>query len=139
MNHRRLKLELKDYACIAFKNDEEFFSSKQRGIAPLVKLCNANPSHDELHAADKVIGKAAALLCALSGIKVLYAKVVSQAALDVLATYDIDVRYDIKVPYIKNRAGDGKCPMEKLASGTEDPSEMLLRAQDFLKSMNNKV
>ena len=136
MNHNQLKLELKDYACISFRNDELYFSSNQRGIAPLVALCEKNANKDELHVADKVIGKAAALLCVRCSVKVLYAKVVSEAALAVLTAHDIDVSYGRVVPFIKNREGDGKCPMEKLATGTSDPSEMLLRAVAFLKSMS---
>ena len=136
MNHNRLKQELKDFALVAFKQDEFYYSSKQRGIAPLVALCEKSVRKDDLYLADKVIGKAAALLCVHCGVKVLYAKVISEAALAVLQQYDIDTEYDKLVPYIRNREGDGKCPMEKLAHGISDPGEMLLRAQNFLIELN---
>jgi hypothetical protein len=137
LNHKRLKQELKDFALVAFKQDEFYYSSKQRGIAPLVALCEMKMSKDELYLADKVIGKAAALLCVKCGVTVLYAKVVSGAALDVLQQYDIDVAYDTLVPYIRNRERNGKCPMEKLAHGVTEPEQMLVRAQGFLKSMTS--
>ena len=137
MNHNQLKQELKDFALVAFKNDKLYYSSGQRGIAPLVALCEKNVQKDDLHIADKVIGKAAALLCAHCGVKVLFAKVISKAALEVLQQYNIDTEYDKLVPYIRNREGNGKCPMEKLAHCVSDPGEMLLRAQNFLKSLNN--
>ncbi|MBT3318758.1 MAG: DUF1893 domain-containing protein [Clostridia bacterium] len=137
MNRNQLKRELRDYALVVFKNDDLFFFSTQRGIAPLVELCDMNNGGNELFLADKVIGKAAALLCAHCGVKVLYANVISEAALAVLQQYGIDAEYEIKVPFIKNREGNDKCPMEKLAHDVSDPGEMLLRAQNFLKSLNN--
>lgn len=136
MNHKRLKQELADFALVAYRREELFFSSKQRGIAPLVALCEKNIDMDELCAADKVIGKAAALLCVQCNVKTLYAKVISEAALSVLEKNNIDVSYETKVPYIKNREGDGKCPMELLAKGVDKPSVMLKRAQNFLEKLN---
>lgn len=134
MNLNRLKQELKDFALVAFMQGELFFSSKQRGIAPLVALCEKNMNNEELYLADKVIGKAAALLCVQCNAKMLYAKVISQAALRVLEKHSIDVSYDTLVPYIKNREGNGRCPMELLSGGVDKPGEMLLRAQNFLKT-----
>lgn len=135
MNLNRLKQELADFALVAFKQDELFFSSKQRGIAPLVSLCEKNTDRSELYVADKVIGKAAALLCVQCNAKMLYAKVISEAALSVLDKYKIDAAYDTLVPFIKNKEGDNKCPMEKLASGVDEPIKMLRRAKNFLETL----
>ena len=135
MNLNLLEQELKDFALVAYRRDERLFSSKQRGIAPLVALCEKNIDHDELYLADKVIGKAAALLCVHCNAKMLYAKVISQAGLSVLQDHGIEAKYDKLVPFIKNRERDGKCPMELLSDGVDKPSDMLKRAQNFLETM----
>jgi hypothetical protein len=136
LNHKQLKHALKGYSLVAFKQDEFFFSSLQRGITPLVALCEKNAARDELSLADKVIGKAAALLCVRCGVKTLYAKVLSEEALAVLEASDINTEYEELVPYIENRSGDGKCPMESLAQGVQSPEQMLARVQQFLKELN---
>ena len=132
MNHEQLKLMLGDYACIAYTDHGLVFTSKERGIAPLVELCELNKAKQELFAADKVIGKAAALLCIYCNIKMLYARVISKPALEVLEDNGIDTNYDKLVPYIKNRTGNGKCPMEKLAKGVDDPEMMFKKAKEFV-------
>lgn len=135
MNHDQLKRSLGEYACIAYNSQGLVFTSKLRGVAPLAELCELNTENEELYVADKVVGKAAALLCAYCNVKMLYAAVISEAALEVLASYAIDVSYTALVPYIKNRSGDGKCPMEQLSSDTDSPEEMYRRVKEFLENL----
>ena len=136
MNHEQLKQNLSDFACIAYKKEVLVYSSKMRGIAPLVELCDINKENDELFVADKVIGKAAALLCIKCNVRMLFAKVISDAAIKILHDYGVDTRFDERVAFIENRTGTGKCPMEALAADTVSPDEMLKRAKDFLRSVN---
>lgn len=137
MNHEQLKTMLGDYACIAYTDHGLVFTSKERGIAPLVELCELNTVKEGLFIADKVIGKAAALLCVYCNIKMLYARVASKAAIEVLEDNGVDTNYDKLVPYIKNRTGKGKCPMEKLAKDVDSPEEMFNKAKDFLEKNKN--
>ncbi len=134
MDHERLKQNLNDYSCIAYTKEGLVFTSKQRGIAPLVELCDMNTGHDELFVADKIIGKAGALLCVKCCVKVLFAKVASQAALKVLSEYGVDAICEEKVAYIMDRTGKEKCPMEVLAADTQSPNEMYMRVKEFLQN-----
>lgn len=99
-------------------------TSAQRGIAPIMNLLQKDvKSLQGAFVADRIIGKAAALLLIKSGITKLYAGVISRHALDVLEESDIEVEYKDYVPYIINRKGDGMCPMEECVLHTNDAQE----------------
>ena len=73
--------------------------------------------------ADKVIGKAAALLMALGEIKEVHTLIISEPALQVFENHKIKFFFDKKVDRIVNRTGDGLCPMESLCLDIDDPQE----------------
>ena len=88
------------------------YTDKARGVAPLLSLLEGGVSLANGVAADRVVGRAAAYLYCLLGARELYAGVVSTGALEVLAAGGIAVSFGEAVPAIKNRKGDGFCPME---------------------------
>lgn len=107
---------------LVVKNDDRLFSSHERGVKPLLSLLASEP--DMLHdacLADKVIGKAAALLMVKGGVKEVFGVVVSEPALRVFRRYDVVCHHDTLVERISNRSGDGLCPMESLCLDVDDP------------------
>ena len=93
-------------------NEDVIITDKRRGVRPLLDLLDSKADFNGFSAADKVVGKAAAHLYCLLKVKNLYANVISAPALAVLQKADIYVEYATLVPAIKNRSGDGFCPME---------------------------
>lgn len=85
--------------------------------------------------ADKIVGKAAAYLFVLLGVKSIYAEVVSESAVPVLEKYKIEYKYNILTKYILNRRGDDMCPMEKAVKNATSPKE----AFDCLFKELNKI
>ena len=83
-------------------------------------------------AADKVVGKAAAILYVLLKVEAVYAPVMSEGAISVLAENGISAFYDKKVSRIINRTGDGLCPMEQAVSDVTDPEEGLKKIRERL-------
>ncbi len=128
-------LKEKSYACVVVRDGDVVFSSEKRGIAPLVEFNEFSDSRGGFSLADKVIGKAAALLCIYSGVGHVYANVISTPAVNALVKNNIDVSYDSEVPSIKNRAGDGLCPMEKLSEGVGEPAVMFDKVVRWLESI----
>lgn len=108
------------YTCVLCK-DNTVYTSTQRGVKPLMNLLGKNLSG--FSAADKVVGKATALLYCLLGIRALHANVISESALAVLQSNGIPTDYAELVPYIVNRAKDGKCPMELATQNISDPKD----------------
>ncbi len=99
--------------------------STRRGVAPLVAYTQTKRDYSSFVAADKVTGKAAAFLYVLLGIKFLYTGILSEPALTVLKENGIQVYFDELVPLIKNRQGDGLCPMEQSVLEIENASDAL--------------
>ena len=108
------------YTCVLVGGGREVVG-RERGILPLLKWIEEKSDFRGFAAADKIVGKAAALLYALMGIEALYAEVLSEGAEDVLRRFRILTEYEKIVPAIINRKGDGICPMEEAVKETEDP------------------
>lgn len=105
----------------------------QRGVAPLIHFLSEDIYFKDAYAADKVIGKAAALLLVLAGIKGEYAPVMSESGLYILSYYGILASCDTCVPTILNRAGTGPCPMEEAVDAIKDPTHALGLLQHFIE------
>ncbi|MGM9871926.1 MAG: DUF1893 domain-containing protein [Muribaculaceae bacterium] len=109
-----------------------------RGVSDLYRLLTTEPSALQgACIADKVVGKGAAALMILGGISALWADVISQAAVDLLADSGIDVQYGRKVPHIINRQGTGMCPVEQLCADCVTADECLPLISSFLQNINN--
>ena len=95
----------------------------RRGVAPLLALLDAGTDVTGFAAADKVVGKAAAFLYLRLGVAAVHAGVISTPAYDLLTAHGVETTYDTLVPAIRNRAGDGYCPMETVTLPLTDPVE----------------
>lgn len=102
-------------------NGEQIYTSTQRGVAPLLAWLEEGVDLQGFSAADKVVGKAAALLYCLLGVKAVYAPVMSKAALEVLTAHNITALCDQQPDGIVNRRKDGPCPMEAATKDISDP------------------
>ncbi|MBR6233205.1 MAG: DUF1893 domain-containing protein [Erysipelotrichaceae bacterium] len=117
-----LKQELveKDYSIIASNG----YSSYDSGIKPvIVPMCQNIAFFKDCCVADKLIGKASAMLLVLSGVKNVYTPVLSKAGREVFDKYGVAYEYDTLAEYIVNRKGDGMCPMEMTVKDIDDPKE----------------
>ena len=120
------------YTCVLCRGDN-LHTSQHRGVRPLLDLLEADVAG--FCAADKVVGKATAFLYCLLKVKAVHAQVISQAALQVLQEGGIAVTWDDQVDYIKNRAGDGRCPMEQATENVHNPQDALVAIQKKLKEL----
>lgn len=105
--------------------------SEKKGIAPMMGFIEEGVDLHGYSVADLVVGKAAALLFARSGIKSVFAKTLSESGKAILIKYGIPFEYETLTEKIINRAGTDICPMEKAVGNTEDSEEgyALLRRQ----------
>ncbi len=113
-----------DSTCVLCKGETTHISRKS-GISPMLDWITGGMELNGFSAADKIVGKAAAMLFDLAGIREIHAQVLSQSALDYLNAKNIAVSYDALTPYIINRRGDGICPMEEVTAAICDPQEAL--------------
>ncbi len=71
--------------------------------------------------ADKVVGKAVALIAVHAGIAKIYTPLGSQAAQNVLREYGVLFETERLVPLIRNKRNDGACPLEQLTMPLNEP------------------
>lgn len=123
------------YTCVLCK-EEELYTSTERGVKPLLDWLDGEVDVKGFSAADKVVGKAAAFLYVLLGVKEVYASVMSEAAMYTLERNGLAFQCDISVKNIINRAGTGYCPMEEAVRDLSVPSEALEAIRARLRSLN---
>ncbi|KFI91783.1 hypothetical protein BISA_1070 [Bifidobacterium saguini DSM 23967] len=108
--------------CVACRSNAETLTGTGRGVRPLLQWLAAGQSLDGYSAADRVVGKGAALLYAKLGAKAVYAETMSEAGLKTLQHNDIAASYGTLVPMILNRTGTGMCPIEQSVATISDPA-----------------
>lgn len=121
LDSARSLLEQGNCTCVLCR-DGSTVTDSRRGVRPLLELLESETDFHGYSAADKVVGKAAAFLYCLLGVKALHAGVLSVPARDVLVSAGISVEWGSLVPAIRNRAGDGFCPMETAVWDLTDPA-----------------
>ncbi len=117
-------LKNKNYT-LAAVSDSSQITSRQRGVKPLIELIDNKTDLNGYSVADKVIGKAAALLYVLLKPDEIFAFTISRPAVDVLSQNHIKVKYDTLTEAIRNRDNTGFCPMESAVINTQDPYEAI--------------
>ena len=125
LNQAKQALLSGGYTCVLCKEDATHVSN-ERGVKPLVAWLKSGVDFHGFSAADKVVGKGAAFLYILLGVRNVYAQVISKPALTLLQEHKIRVEYDTKVEYIVNRRGDGFCPFEVAVMEISDPQTSYL-------------
>ncbi len=124
-----------EYACIVVKKGEAIYTSKERGIFPLFEakeILKIDLRGASL--ADRIVGKAAAMIAVESGIISIHGQVMSENAVKYIQSHEIGYSYDKWAEYIKNREQTGMCPVETRAITTDDYRELEIKVRDFLKS-----
>lgn len=120
-------------SCVLRKG-ETIRTYRRRGVIDLYELCVNEP--DFLRGAslaDKVIGKGAAAILARGNVGRVYADVMSAPARALLKQAGIPAECAAEVPFIVNRRGDGRCPLETACEGLDTPEEIWPVVEDFVR------
>ncbi len=115
------KISRREATFIACSDNEITYKNTGIGVKPIITPMRTRVDFFKgMDIYDTTIGKAAAMLLALSGAKYVYGEIMSRAALTVLASHGIEYEYKTLVDFIKNRTGDGICPLEQSVLDTDD-------------------
>lgn len=123
--------------CAVFK--DELKTSEEKGLRPM--LLWLEDDRDALRGAavaDKVVGRAAAMLMIYGGVSEAFCEVISRGALITLEDAGIKVSYINTCVAVSNRRGDGICPMEKAVSPIKDPAEAYRLLREKVLGAENK-
>ena len=130
-------LKEEDCTCVLCR-DDQLFSSKHRGVRPLLDFLDSGKDFSGFSAADKVVGKATAFFYCLLGVREIHAGILSDAAAEVLNQASISFSCDSRVPTIRNRDNTGPCPMEQATKDISDPYSALIAVRRTLESLQKK-
>jgi len=118
------RLNQKKLSLVIAKRGRVLFETKAHGISGLLdaikKLGN---SMVESSVADRIVGRAAALLFVYSGVVAVFAVTASDDGIEVLRDHNIFHEFVRRVPRILDSKKVDVCPFEKLASGFSDPKK----------------
>jgi hypothetical protein len=85
--------------------------------------------------ADRVAGKALALLCVYAGIREVYAEVLSRKAKAVFEENKVAVEWKQLVDNVLDLNKTDTCPFEKAAAGISDPKDSYVAFKALLEKM----
>ena len=118
---------------LVFRDGELIFSSGSRGVAPLVEAVDAFGREGLMGVvtADRIVGRAAALLNVYMGAVEVHALLISAGAEEVLGGHGVGFVFREETDAIKMRDGVVFCPFERLVQGVSDPEEayLMIRAK----------
>lgn len=107
-----------------------------RGVKDLYTLYTADSQLlSGADVADKVVGRAAAALMILGGVRRVYADTISQLALELFAQNNVEISYNQVVPHIINRAKTDLCPLERATKDLESLEEIFAAIEAFVSSL----
>jgi hypothetical protein len=121
------------YSLVIAKNGSVIVRSKGKGVRSLFEAIDKN--REEIAGssiADRVIGKAAAMLCVYGRVKAVYTPVASESAIEILRNNSIHAEAEKLVPFILNANRTDMCPVEKLTSGLDLPEQVVNTIRKFL-------
>src|SRR5574344_568332 len=113
-------LKEKNESIVIVKDNNVLYESKLDGLKSIVYLIDNKVDIEGSSVADKIIGKAAALLLSYKKVKEVYANILSEKAVEVLKDNLIVFNYSEMTKNIINRTNTGMCPMEKAVINIED-------------------
>ena len=131
-----------EYSCVAWK-EELCYRASGMGVKPIITPMRTNKKFFQgLQVADTIIGKAAALLLALSGATYVHGCIMSRAAVAVFQRQGMAYEYDHLVDYIYNRQQNGLCPLEQSVLDVEEPEQawdrLEAKLQELMASSSSK-
>ena len=118
------KLYEEELTLTMVKNGEILFETRSHRISGFLGAIEKLGSQlNGASVADRVAGKAIALLCVYAGIRHVYAEVLSRKAKAVFEENEIHHEWKELVKNVLDLNKSGVCPFEKLAAGISDPKD----------------
>jgi hypothetical protein len=113
---------------VIVKNGKVLFETNSSGIHGLLAAIEKIGKGLKTSAvADKLVGEAAAQLCAYSSVLEVFAVTLSKCGKDVLEKNNIRCEYENFVPHILNQSKTDLCPFEKIVAGSSSPRDAFER------------
>jgi hypothetical protein len=132
-------LSSKGTSLVIVKEGKTLFESGSSGIYGLLQAIEKlKKKMSGSSVADRVVGRAAALLLAYSHVNEVYAPILSKEGQKVLEENGIKVEYLNLVQKILDQMGKNICPFERFSSEIMSPNEAYKQLRNFAENFRNK-
>ncbi|MCJ7713175.1 DUF1893 domain-containing protein [Candidatus Bathyarchaeota archaeon] len=132
------ELKTKGLTLVIVKKGELIFKTKDHKIAGFLSAIEKfGRSLEDSSIADRVVGKAIALLCVYAKVKAIYAVVISTKAKKVLEQNQISHEWTSIVNEILDSETNQVCPFEMKAISMSDPEDTYFELRNLLNSLKD--
>ncbi|MFQ6086486.1 MAG: DUF1893 domain-containing protein [Candidatus Bathyarchaeia archaeon] len=132
LNIAKEKLKQKNLALVIAKKGKIIFETSSRGIGGLLRaIGELDKEMKGSSVADRIVGKAAALLCVYAGAVAVFAVTASERGVQALRDNNVLCQFENRVPYILNSKKSDVCPFEKLVINISNSKEAYEKLKSF--------
>jgi len=132
LNVAKQRLKQKNLALVIAREGKVVFETSSRGIGGLLKAIEESDNEMKgSSVADRIVGKAAALLCVFAGVVAVFAVTASEEGIRALRDNNVLCRFENKVPFILNYKRNDTCPFEKLVIKISNSKEAYEKLKSF--------
>jgi len=129
------RLKKRNLTLSIVKGSKVLFETQSHGIVGFLQAIEKlGKELMESSVADKIVGRAAALLCAYSGVASVFAVTISEEGRKVLEDHHVFYQFENRVPNILNSKRTDLCPFEKLTAAFANPKEAYEKIKSFVGS-----
>ena len=119
-------------------NQDSLSDYHQHGVRDLLMLVQNEPERLQgAIVADKMVGKAAAALMVLGGVKEVHTNTICTPAKEMLLNAGIELFFTDEVPYIVNKKKTGQCPLDSRLSEVTNAADCLPIIADFYTQLDS--
>jgi len=131
------RMREKGFSLVIAKDGKVIFETKLQGVSGFLGAIEKFGREDlrGSSVADKVVGRAAALLCVYCGVKAVYASVLSEGGKEMLEKNSVALEFENLVPNILNQLKTDACPFEKVVTTVADAEKAYEKLKLCMKEM----
>ena len=131
------RLKEKKFNLLIVKDGGVIFATKSQGIRGLLQAIEKlGKQLIGSSVADRIVGRAAAMLCAYFKASSVFAVTISEEGEKMLKENEISYQFENRVPNILNYERTDVCPFEKHVMGLTKPEEAYEKLKAFTDSQN---
>jgi len=124
LNLAKKTLNQKNLNLVIAKNGEVLFETEAHGISGLLKaIKQLQDIITGSSVADRIVGRAAALLLVYSDVVAVFAVTISDGGIEILKNNRVFHQFERRVPHILDSKKADACPFEKLVANFSDPKQ----------------
>lgn len=133
-----MRRRLEEGASLVVARDGVIISVREgRGISPILEALDAGELKGSI-VMDRVIGRAAAAICAYASASEVHTLLAAEGAEKILSLSGAKLYAELTVPAILNRKKTGLCPMESAVKHLHEVAAMVIEIRKTLKRINEK-